>query len=139
VTQSDNTPACLDVVPREYESFDVTRRRDGRRGPLQVVFGQQTEIGEPAYDDHLASRCAGPTEADVSGGQGLLTGRTTLRALDHRIVRLTVTANRPFTAAGFTGTVTGSATFVLRRGSEHKLPDSAAGVFEETLSPRTDS
>jgi hypothetical protein len=65
--------------------------------------------------DHLANRCGGPLDADLVAGQALLTGRLQPHPERRRTLHIAMSADRPFTAAGFTGTVDASVTMDLRR------------------------
>jgi hypothetical protein len=97
---------CTDEVAHAFDELVVLNGN--------VLFHLGSEL-EGSVGDYIANRCGGPIEADVLGREAVLTGRLPSHAERRRTLHIAMSASRPFTAAGFTGTVDASVTFDLRR------------------------
>jgi hypothetical protein len=103
VTPPDGSAPCSDTVDHPIDELT------SERGFL-VIHDPKVPVIE-----YLATRCVGPLEADVLGGQPLYKLRLPRSCGCHGAKRLTGTVNRSFTASGFTGTVTGSIVISVKR------------------------
>jgi hypothetical protein len=128
--ETDPAP-CLDSVTRDSDYFDV----DVRGRTASFAFPPEAPAGETLQDDHFATRCTGPTQSDIAGPTGILTGTFPARTLERRVIRLDASTNREFTASGFSGTVAGSAHILLRLDKRIDLGSSGGGVSLGTSTP----
>jgi hypothetical protein len=110
VTGGGSPELCADV--RSFELLVLPLRRQPRG----------VEIGLPPHSGLLATRCAGPLDLDVL--TLLPRVRLSVSALRGRPRRIDLSGERPFAAAGFSGTVRSDV--VLRTGQVEVGTDSPA-------------
>ena len=112
VTTQGAAEPCRDDASGLLTLFGINRRRDFVFGSIPP--GAFPGFGNAApFADFLASRCPGPTGADVRSG--LAVQRLPVGFVRRR--RLTIDLNRtaPFSGGGFSGTVTTTGQINLRR------------------------